>query len=84
MSSNPEFKVGETVIAQNGEILGQVHEVYPHFLLVRRAGEHEDLEIPVRSIVSIGQGHIHTSVNRESATSVDDVETAHRLNEGQR
>jgi uncharacterized protein YrrD len=83
MSSNPEFTVGTTVIAANGEILGKVREVYPHFLLVAREGEHEDLEVPVQSIVTVGEGHIHTSINRESATSVDDVETAHRLKEGQ-
>lgn len=77
-----KIKIGATVVAANGEVLGQVREVYPHFLLVARSGEHQDLEVPVQSILSLGDGRVHTSVNRESSTSVDDVETAHRMIEG--
>lgn len=83
MSSNSidrsAIKAGMAVIAANGEQLGQVREVYPHFLLVARPGEHQDLEIPVQSILRLTDGRVHTSVNRESTTSVDDVETAHRM-----
>lgn len=88
MSFNPidrtKIKVGATVVAINGEVLGQIREVYPHFLLVARAGEHQDLEVPVQSILNVDDGRIHTSVNRESTTSVDDVETAHRMIEEQK
>ncbi len=81
MAIQDEIRVGASVIANNGEVLGKVREVYPHFILVARDGDHNDLEIPVHSILSANPREVHTHVNRESATSVDDVETAHRLNE---
>jgi hypothetical protein len=87
MSSNSvdpsAIKVGASVVSTNGEVLGQVREVYPHFLLVARSGEHQDLEVPMHSVLSVSDGRVHTSVNRDSTTKVDDVETAHRLIEGQ-
>ncbi len=78
-----QIRVGASVIANNGEVLGTVREVYPHFILVARDGDHNDLEIPTNSILSADAREVHTHVNRESATSVDDVETAHRLKEDQ-
>jgi len=75
--------VGTTVVGYGGAVLGTVREVHPHYLLVGREGEHEDLDVPVHAIVGFEHGTLQVSVNRESTTAVDDVETAHRLNEGE-
>jgi hypothetical protein len=75
--------VGTPVIGYNGQVLGEVHEVHPHYILVGREGEHEDLDIPVHAIVAFENGSLRVSVTRDSATAVDDVETAHHeLDEG--
>jgi hypothetical protein len=73
--------VGTTVIAADGSVLGTVREVHPHYLLAGEEGQHRDLEIPVHAIREFANGRLHVSINREAATSVDDVETAHRLTE---
>ena len=59
--------------------LGHVREVHPHYLLVGREGEHADVEVPVHAILSFADGQLQVSVNRDSVTEVDDVETAHRM-----
>jgi hypothetical protein len=74
--------VGTPVIAFNGEVLGVVREVYPHYLLVHQEGHHEDLEVPVHAIRGFEDGKLRVSVNRGAVTEVDDEETAHRLEEG--
>jgi hypothetical protein len=71
--------VGTPVVGFNGALLGHVREVHPHYLLVGQDGEHDDLEVPVHAILSFADGQLQVSVNRESVTEVDDVETAHRL-----
>lgn len=76
--------IGTTVVGYGGAVLGTVREVHPHYLLVGREGEHEDLDVPVHAIVGFEHGTLQVSVTRESTTAVDDVETAHRLNEGER
>jgi hypothetical protein len=63
----------------NGALLGIVREVHPHYLLVGEEGEHADLEVPVHAILGFSDGQLQVSVNRDSVTEVDDVETAHRL-----
>ena len=73
--------VGTPVIGHDSTLLGQVREVHPHYLLVGREGQHTDLEVPVHAIVEFDSGVLRVSITRGSATSVDDVETAHRLNE---
>ena len=73
--------IGIPVLALNGELLGAVREVHPHYLLVHREGEHGDLEIPVHAIRGFEGGTLEVSVNREAVTPVDDEETAHRLDE---
>jgi hypothetical protein len=87
MSDDPHgtanIPVGTTVVGYGGAVLGTVREVHPHFLLVGREGEHEDLDVPVHAIVGFEHGTLQVSVNRESTTLVDDVETAHRLNEAE-
>ena len=62
-----------------GTLLGHVREVHPHYLLVGQDGEHADLEVPVHAIRGFADGELQVSVNRDSVTEVDDVETAHRL-----
>ena len=78
---NRTVPIGTHVIGFNGEFLGVVREAYPHFLLVGREGEHDNLEIPVHSITGIVDGKLHVSVTRGAVTEVDDVETAHNLDE---
>jgi hypothetical protein len=76
--------VGTPVISFDGSLLGEVREAYPHYILVRREGEHEDLNIPVHAIQSFEDGRLQVSVNRASASEVDHEETAHHLGEGGR
>ena len=71
--------MGTPVVGFNGALLGKVREVHPHYLLVGREGEHTDLEVPVHAILGFSDGQLQVSVNQDSVTEVDDVETAHRL-----
>ncbi|MEA2527609.1 MAG: hypothetical protein QOF73_4836 [Thermomicrobiales bacterium] len=73
--------IGTPVVALNGELLGTVREVHPHYVLVHREGEHGDVEVPVHAIRGFDEGTLQISVNREALTAVDDEETAHRLGE---
>lgn len=83
MSDDPhgvrDIPVGAPVIGYGGAHLGHVREVHPHYILVGEAGQHADLDVPVHAIVGFENGALQVSVNRESTTAVDDVETAHRL-----
>jgi hypothetical protein len=74
-----DIPIGIPVRAFDGTLLGNVHEVHPHYLLVGQEGEHADLEVPVHAILGFEEGQLQVSVNRESVTEVDDVETAHRM-----
>lgn len=76
-----KIPVGTPVTGYGGVNLGRVREVYPHYILVGEDGQHEDLDVPVHAIVGFEHGTLQVSVNRESTSRVDDVETAHRLNE---
>jgi hypothetical protein len=85
VSSDPHgtanIPVGTTVVGYGGTALGTVREVHPHYILVGSEGQHEDLEVPVHAILEFDGNTLKVHVNRESTTAVDDVETAHRLNE---
>jgi hypothetical protein len=74
--------VGTPVIAYNGDLLGTVREVHPHYLLVHEEGQHGDLEVPVHAIQGFEDGKLRVSVNRGAVSEVDDEETAHRTEEG--
>ena len=74
--------IGTEVIGFNGESLGMVHEIYPHYLLVGTPGVHTDIEVPVQSILEVRNGALHVHVTRESSSVVDEQETAHHLVEG--
>lgn len=78
---NRTVPIGTSVIGFNGEFLGVVREAYPHYLLVGREGEHDNLEVPVHSITGVVDGKLQVSVTRGAVTEVDDVETAHNLDE---
>ena len=73
--------VGTPVVGYNGELLGEVREAHPHYLLVGREGRHDDLDVPVHAIVGFSDGALRVSITESSATEVDDVETAHRMGE---
>lgn len=87
MSDDPHgarnIPIGTQVVGYGGTLLGHVREVHPHYILVGEDGQHSDLDIPVHAIVGFEDGTLQVSVNRESSTHVDDVETAHRLNEAE-
>jgi hypothetical protein len=72
------IQLGTPVLALNGEHLGAVRDVHPHFLIVGQVGEHGELEIPVHAVESMEGGSLRLRVNREALTAVDDNETAHR------
>ena len=74
-----DIPIGTPVRAFDGTLLGQVREVHPHYLLVGQEGQHADLEVPVHAILGFAEEQLQVSVNRESVTEVDDVETAHRM-----
>jgi hypothetical protein len=74
-----DIPVGTPVVGFSGMSLGFVREVHPHYLLVGQDGEHADLEVPVHAILDFADGQLQVSVNRDSVTEVDDVETAHRM-----
>ena len=77
MDSEPVV-VGATVVALNGETLGHIREVRPHFILVATAGVHGELTVPLHAIVRRDGDHVHLSVNREALSPVDDEEAAGR------
>ena len=85
MSDDPhgtrDIPVGTPVVGFNHTLLGHNREVNPHYLLVGREGEHDDLEVPVHAILGFADGQLQVSVNRDSVAVVDDVETVHRLGE---
>ena len=76
-----DIPIGMPVRGYNGTLLGYVREVHPHYLLVGQEGQHEDLEVPVHAILGVSEGQLQVSVNRESVTLVDNVETTHRQGE---
>ena len=80
--STGNIQVGTPVIGYDGQPLGQVHEVHPHYILVGEPGQHADLNIPVHAITGLDGGALRVSVTRESATPVDDQETAHHNLDG--
>jgi hypothetical protein len=80
--SNGEMvPAGIEVIGFDGRRLGYVREVHPHYLLVGTDSPHEDLEVPVQSVLGIENGKLRVHVTRESSSPVDDEESAHRLEE---
>lgn len=76
-----QVPLGIEVIGFDGRPLGYVREAHEHYLLVGTASLHEDLEVPVQSIIGIEDGKLRVHVTRSSTSPVDDEESAHRLDE---
>jgi hypothetical protein len=76
-----QVPVGIEVIGFDGRTLGYVREAHEHYLLVGTDSVHEDLEVPVQSIIGIEDGKLRVHVTRGSSSPVDDEESAHRLDE---
>ena len=76
-----QIPVGIEVIGFDGRPLGYVREAHEHYLLVGTDSPHMDLEVPVQSILGIEDGKLRVHVTGESASPVDDEESAHRLDE---
>jgi hypothetical protein len=74
-----QFPAGTVVVAANGERLGVVREVHPHYLLVASDGAaHADLEVPPHAIGTYDGERLYLTVNREALSAVDDEESAAR------
>jgi len=80
--------VGATVVALNGDTLGTIHTVQPHFLMVAATGGQPgaspiDYEVPMHAVVGVEGGRVQLSVNREALNEVmgEEQTAAHRLGE---
>lgn len=74
-----------SVIAANGESLGHVHVVHPHYFLVEGEGPdgHTEYEVPNRAVGSVEGGAVRLTINREALTVVpsEHQSAAHRMDE---
>jgi len=79
-----ELRVGMPVLAKDGEVLGHIRTIYPHYILVGQPGEeHADLEVPAHAIARLEDQRVWLTVNRQALTPVDDEEAlARRRAEG--
>lgn len=79
--------IGTPVVGFDGTLLGRVHEVHPHYLLVGQEGlegqegEHSDLEVPVHAIRGFEGGKLQVSVTRGAVTEIEDVVRPHNPRE---
>jgi Uncharacterized protein conserved in bacteria (DUF2171) len=75
--------VGATVVALNGETVGTVHTVRPHYLMVEGDDEDDpvDYEVPMHAVVGTEGGRVQLSVNLEALNEVrgEGQTVAHRL-----
>lgn len=83
--SGHAIPVGASVVAANGEVLGAVHAVHPHYFLVEGEGPdgHVEYEIPDRAAAAFEDGRVLLSVNREALTVIpaEHQSSGHRLRE---
>lgn len=73
--------LGIEVIGFDGQPIGYVREAREHYFLVGTDSIHEDLEVPVQSVLGLRDGKLYVHVTRGSSSRVDDEESAHRLDE---
>ena len=73
-----DIRLGTPVLALNGEHLGIVRDVHPHYVIIGQEGAHDELDVPVHAIEGMEDGSLRLRVNREALTAVDDNESAHR------
>jgi hypothetical protein len=76
-----QVQLGMEVVGFDGTPLGYVREAHEHFLLVGTDSTHEDLEVPIQSVLGIEDGKLRVHGTRSSSSPVDDEESAHRLDE---
>ena len=72
--------VGTPVVGFDGTLLGRVHEVHPHYLLVGQeghAGRHSDLEVPIHAIQGFDRETLRVSVTRGAVLEIEDVVQPH-------
>ena len=73
------YPVGTPVVALNGELLGAIESIHPHFFLVRHASDqHRDLQVPAHAIASYAGERLYLTVNREALSIVDDEESVNQ------
>ena len=79
------IRVGTEVITLDGESIGMVHAVHPHYLLVARSGAVAgvDVEVPMHAVAGEEDGRLRLSVNLGALNEVrGEAQTAaHRLEE---
>ena len=77
--------VGATVVALNGETVGTVHTVRPHYLMVEGDDDDDpvDYEVPLHAVAGTADGRVQLSVNLEALNEVrgESQTVAHRLHE---
>ena len=80
-----EVPVGAAVVAANGEMLGKVHTVFPHFFLFEQTGgaNPTDYEVPMHAVVGTEGGRVQLTVNLEALTEVpaEQQSAAHRMHQ---
>lgn len=84
-SAGVDVRNGATVVLFDGQILGKVHTVQEHYLLVEMATDDEpiDYEVPMHAVIGIEGDRIQLRVNREALTTIpaERQTAAHRLDE---
>ena len=80
-----EVPLGAAVIAADGEMLGKVHAVYPHFFVVEQATGDEPMnyEVPMHAVAGVEGGRVQLTVNLEALTALPDEQqsAAHRMHQ---
>lgn len=77
--------VGAAVVAANGEALGKVHAVHPHYFVVERDGPggHAEYEVPNRAAGTVEANRVLLTVNLEALTEIpsEHQSAAHQMRE---
>jgi hypothetical protein len=78
------YPTGTIVVAEDGEELGTIESIHPHFFLVRHdSAQHKDLQVPAHAIASYDGTRLYLMVNREALSVVDDEASVARRLEGE-
>jgi hypothetical protein len=77
------LSVGTVVVAENGERLGRIHAIYPHYIVVGEEGnETRDLEVPVHALSNYDGETLHLTVNREALSEITHEASAEGQEQG--
>ena len=67
-----QYPEGTAVMAENGERLGTIRTVYPHYFLIRQEQDPgHDLEVPAHAIGSYDGEKLYLTVDRRALSVVD-------------